>query len=132
HGLQYVPLRTLADEGGPNLPEDQVRAYASQFEVFDAELDDYRPASPSDHFPASGLDTAPDLSLMAKMRAGFSGPYGTGINQFLYGIGGPEYIYSLLTGYHEAPECAPDDFDGNYNVAFAAGGYPDECKDEMG
>src|SRR5690606_40218372 len=26
HGLRYVPIRTLADEGGPNLPEDQVRA----------------------------------------------------------------------------------------------------------
>ena len=24
HGLQYVPLRTLHDEGGPALPEDQV------------------------------------------------------------------------------------------------------------
>jgi len=28
HGLRYVPIRTLADEGGPHLPEDQVRAYA--------------------------------------------------------------------------------------------------------
>jgi ubiquinol-cytochrome c reductase cytochrome c1 subunit len=28
HGLQYVPLRTLSIEGGPGLPEDQVRAYA--------------------------------------------------------------------------------------------------------
>ena len=42
---------------------------------------------------------APDLSLMAKARAGFHGPQGTGINQFLNGTGGPEYIYSILTGY---------------------------------
>jgi len=28
HGLNYVPVRTLADEGGPALPADQVRAYA--------------------------------------------------------------------------------------------------------
>ena len=99
HGLEYVALRTLADEGGPNLPEDQVRAYAEQFEVFDPELDDFRAATPVDHFPASNIETAPDLSLMAKKRAGFHGPYGLGINQFLKGMGGPEYITALLTGY---------------------------------
>jgi ubiquinol-cytochrome c reductase cytochrome c1 subunit len=100
HGLRYVPLRTLADEGGPGLPEDQVRAYAAaNFEVFDAELDDFRPATPTDHFPMSNLENAPDLTLMAKARAGFHGPYGLGLNQLFKGIGGPEYIASLLTGY---------------------------------
>ncbi|WP_371225578.1 cytochrome c1 [Roseovarius sp. 2305UL8-3] len=100
HGLQYVPLRTLGDEGGPHLPEDQVRAYAEQnFEVFDPALDDTRPAKPTDHFPGSGLETAPDLSLMAKARAGFHGPYGSGMNQLFKGMGGPEYIYSILEGY---------------------------------
>ncbi|WP_243405106.1 cytochrome c1 [Pelagivirga sediminicola] len=132
HGLQYVPLRTLHDEGGPQLPEDQVRAYASQFEVFDEELDDFREAKASDRFPMSNLETAPDLSLMAKKRAGFHGPYGTGINQLLKGIGGPEYIYTLLVSYHDAPDCAPEDFPGSYNSAFASGGFPDECKDEAG
>lgn len=133
HGIKYVPIRTLSDEGGPQLPEDQVRAYAEQnFEVFDAELDDFRPAKPSDHFPANTGVGAPDLSLMAKARAGFHGPYGLGINQFIKGMGGPEYIASLLNGYHEAPECAPEDFEGYYNTVFAAGGYPDECKDENG
>ncbi|MFU8882673.1 MAG: cytochrome c1 [Rhodobacterales bacterium] len=99
HGLRYVPLRTLSDEGGPNLPEDQVRAYASQFEIFDPELDDFRNRVETDHFPMSNLEIAPDLSLMAKARAGFKGPYGSGINQLINGIGGPEYIYSLLLGY---------------------------------
>lgn len=100
HGLQYVPLRTLGDEGGPDLPDDQVRAYAADnFEVFDPELDDFRPALPTDHFPRSNLENAPDLSLMAKARAGFSGPYGLGLNQLFKGMGGPEYIASLLTGY---------------------------------
>ncbi|MDX5382295.1 MAG: cytochrome c1 [Rhodobacterales bacterium] len=99
HGLKYVPLRTLADEGGPNLPEDQVRAYAGQFEIFDAELDDFRPRTETDHFPGSSLSNAPDLSLMAKARAGFHGPYGTGLNQLFKGMGGPEYIHSLLMGY---------------------------------
>ncbi|WP_272001815.1 cytochrome c1 [Roseovarius sp. ZX-A-9] len=132
HGLQYVPIRSLSDEGGPHLPEDQVRAYAERYEVFDAELDDFRPAKPVDHFPGSTLDNAPDLSLMAKKRAGFHGPLGSGINQMFKGMGGPEYIYSLLTGYHEAPECAPEDFPGSYNAVFAAGGFPDSCKNEDG
>ncbi|GAA6180860.1 cytochrome c1 [Shimia sp. NS0008-38b] len=99
HGLRYVPLRTLADEGGPHLPEDQVRAYAAQFDIYDPAIDDDRSRIVTDHFPESGLENAPDLSLMAKARAGFHGPYGTGINQFFKGMGGPEYITSILTGY---------------------------------
>ena len=101
HGLKYVPLRTLADSDGVGLPEDQMRAYAEQnFEIFDPELDDYRAAKPTDHFPANDGAGAPDLSMMAKARAGFHGPYGLGINQFLFGMGGPEYIAALLSGYN--------------------------------
>lgn len=99
HGLKYVPIRTLADEGGPNLPEDQVRAYAEFYEVWDPEIRDWRPATQNDHFPESSMETAPDLSLMAKARAGFHGPYGLGLNQLFKGMGGPEYIVSLLEGY---------------------------------
>lgn len=100
HGLRYVPLRTLGDEGGPSMPEEQVIEYSKRFEVFDADLDDFREAIPVDHFPGSNLDTAPDLSLMAKKRAAFHGPYGLGINQLLKGTGGPEYIAALLShGY---------------------------------
>ena len=99
HGLQYVPIRTLADPGGPNLPEDQVRAYAEFWEVYDPELQDFRVATPNDHFPESGLENAPDLSLMAKARTGFYGPQGLAINPLINGIGGPEYIASLLVHY---------------------------------
>ncbi len=101
HGLQYVPIRTLSNEDGPGIPEDQVRAYIDQnyIEVWDEDLRDYRTATPNDNFPANDAAGAPDLSLMAKARAGFHGPYGLGINQFLFGIGGPEYIVSLLNGY---------------------------------
>ncbi|TMV05561.1 cytochrome c1 [Ruegeria sediminis] len=100
HGLQYVPLRTLADPGGVGLPMDQVRAYAAEnFTVYDPELDEDRPAIPTDHFPANTAAGAPDLSLMAKARAGFHGPYGLGINQLFKGMGGAEYIASLLDGY---------------------------------
>lgn len=101
HGLKYVPLRTLSDEGGPGLPEDQVRAYAKQFTVTDKETGEDREALPTDNFPANTGAGAPDLSLMAKARAGFHGPYGTGISQLVNGMGGPEYIYSILTGYTE-------------------------------
>jgi ubiquinol-cytochrome c reductase cytochrome c1 subunit len=99
HGLQFVPFRTLGDPGGPSLPDDQVRAYAEFYEVYDPEIEDWRPANPTDHFPSSSLENAPDLSLMAKARAGFSGPYGLGTNQLFKGMGGPEYIASLLAGY---------------------------------
>ncbi|MEZ5753241.1 MAG: cytochrome c1 [Paracoccaceae bacterium] len=133
HGLKYVPIRTLADPGGPQLPEDQVRAYAKQFTVTDRDTGEDREGAPTDHFPVSGLETAPDLSLMAKSRAGFHGPYGTGLSQLFNGMGGPEYIYSILTHYEENPECAPDGIDGYYyNTAFPNGGVPDSCKDEHG
>lgn len=99
HGLQYVAFRTLGDEGGPHMEEGQVKAYAALYEVFDPELDDYRAAIPSDMFPVSGFDGAPDLSLMAKARAGFHGPAGLGINQVIKGMGGAEYIASILAGY---------------------------------
>ena len=96
HGMKYVPLRDLTDLG---YTEAEVRAYAAQFDIYDPELDDTRPRTPVDHFPESGLENAPDLSLMAKKRAGFHGPYGTGLNQLFKGMGGPEYIVSILTGY---------------------------------
>lgn len=100
HGLKYVPLRTLGDDGGIGWTDEQVRAYASEtFSVYDPELEDDRPAIPTDHFPANTAAGAPDLSMMAKARAGFHGPYGLGINQLFKGIGGAEYIASLLTGY---------------------------------
>ncbi len=99
HGLKYVPIRTLADEGGPHLPADQVRAYAKNFTVIDKETGEEREAKSSDNFPANTGAGAPDLSLMAKARAGFHGPYGLGLNQMFKGMGGPEHIVSILTGY---------------------------------
>lgn len=121
HGLKYVPLRTLSDEGGPGLPEDQVRAYAADnFTVTDKETGEDRAALPTDNFPANTAAGAPDLSLMAKARAGFHGPYGTGINQLFRGMGGPEYIYSILTGYTGEEK---EEFGSTFyeNHAFAGG-----------
>ncbi|WP_207101507.1 cytochrome c1 [Paracoccus shandongensis] len=101
HGMKFVPIRTLHDDGGPGLPEDQVRAYAANLNpVLDPETGEERPRLPTDHFPTiTGEGMGPDLSLMAKARAGFHGPYGTGISQLVNGIGGPEYIHAILTGY---------------------------------
>lgn len=141
HGLKFVPIRTIGDAGGPGLPEDQVRAYAAAFpindedsnrQLYDIDKGEFRPLAPTDNFPAHKLAAAPDLSLMAKGRAAFHGPYGLGINQLFKGIGGPEYIHAILTGYEENPSCAPEDTEGYYNTAFPNGGVPDACKDEHG
>lgn len=138
HGLELVAFRTLSEEGGPGLPEEQMRAYAEFYEVFDETLfdgeGDFRTATPADRFPGSMLETAPDLSLMAKARAGFHGPAGTGLAQLFKGMGGAEYIASLMTGYVDEPECAleGEPMDGYYNIAFAAGGFPESCIDEKG
>ena len=101
HGLKYLAIRELGDDLGPHFPEAQVKAIAANFEVADEEGEpgDTRTAKPSDLFPENTGAGAPDLTLMAKARAGFHGPAGLGINQMLQGIGGPEYIYSLMTGY---------------------------------
>ena len=101
HGLQYLSFRALGDPTGPGLPEEQVRAIAAQYQCADPDLapGETRACLPSDRFPPNTSVGAPDLTLMAKARAGFHGPYGLGINQLLYGLGGPEYIASLLLGY---------------------------------
>jgi len=103
HGMQYVPLRTLGDEGGPHMSSEAVREFSKQFEAADtsddAEPGDTREAIPTDHFPLSADPNAPDLSLMAKARAGYHGPYGLGLSQLVNGMGGPEYILSILAGY---------------------------------
>lgn len=121
HGLKLVPIRTLSDDGGVGLPEDQLRTYAADnFEVFDAEEDDFRPATPTDNFPANTGVGAPDLSLMAKARAGFHGPYGLGINQLFKGMGGAEYIASIMSGYtgHTKEEAGTTFYE---NTAFPGG-----------
>ncbi len=120
HGLKFVPLRSLADPGGPHLPEDQVRAYAANYTAIDKETGEERDALATDNFPENTGANAPDLSLMAKARAGFHGPYGLGINQMFKGIGGPEHIYSILTGYTgEEKEEAGTTF--YQNTAFSTG-----------
>ena len=99
HGLKFLRIGALAAVGGPRLPEEQVKAYAKALTVIDAETGEERPATPADLFPANTAAGAPDLSVIAKARKGFSGPYGLGTNQLFKGMGGPEHIYSILTGF---------------------------------
>ena len=109
HGLKYVPIRTIGNEGGPNLPDDQVRAYADFYEVYDPEADEYRPAKPTDHFPESQFEGAPDLSSWPRRARAFTGPMAPASTRLLKGMGGPEYIVSLLKGYTARPRQRRDD-----------------------
>ena len=103
HGLQYVSFRSLGWASGPGYGPEQLRAIAALYQVPDTSDEalpgDMRDALPTDNFPANVNAGAPDLSLMAKARAGFHGPMGTGLTPLFRGLGGPEYIYSLLMGY---------------------------------
>ena len=134
HSMRLISFRNLADHGGPGFSEAQVKALAATFTVKDGPGEDGemfdRPGIPADRFPspfaneqaarnANGGALPPDLSLITKARAGW---YGT-INQLFNGIGGPEYVHAVLTGYEEPPaELAKDAPEGkHYNPYFANG-----------
>ncbi len=130
HSLKLVAFRNLAEEGGPGFTEEQAKALAAGYKVPD--LNDKgesveRDGRPSDYFPspypnpeaaAAALGAAPpDLSLITKSREGWHGTF----NQLINGIGGPQYIYSLLTGYEEPPADVAK-LEGKYfNPYFASG-----------
>ncbi len=134
HSLDLMYYRDLKALG---YNESQIRAYAAQFDVTDGPNDDgemfERPARPSDRFKgpydndkqaaaANGGALPPDLTLMAKARAPERG-FPTFIFDIftMYAENGPDYIYSLLTGYEEAPD-GVEVLDGlHYNPYFAAG-----------
>jgi cytochrome c1 len=134
HSMHLLSYRNLAEHGGPEFPEEQVKALAASFTVqdgpgSDGEMFD-RPGLPSDRFKSpfpneqaarnsNGGALPPDLSLITKSRAGW---YGT-FNQLANGIGGPQYVYSVLTGYETPPEeLAKEAPEGkHYNPYFASG-----------
>ena len=109
HSLRHIAFRNLADEGGPGLTANQVRALATSYKVpagpneqgqtVDANGNTLtRPATGSDYFPSpfpneqaarasNNGSLPPDLSMIVKAR-----------------VGGANYIYSILTGYgQQAP-----------------------------
>jgi len=83
HGMKFVAFRTLADEHGPGLTDEQVKAFIAEagYEIED-ENGDFKPAQTYDYFPEIKSAGAPDMSLLAKARAD-----------------GAVHIYSILTGY---------------------------------
>lgn len=98
HSMRLIPFRTLEQLG---FSEAEVKSLAAQYEVEDGPNDDgemfMRPGRPSDAFPSPYANEQaarasnngaypPDLSLMIKARPD-----------------GANYVYSLLTGYEEAP-----------------------------
>jgi ubiquinol-cytochrome c reductase cytochrome c1 subunit len=71
---------------------------------------------------ANGGALPPDLSLMGKARAAHRGFPGFVFDIFTqYQESGPDYVYSLLTGYGEPPHGVTCSAALNYNSAFLAG-----------
>jgi ubiquinol-cytochrome c reductase cytochrome c1 subunit len=98
HGMDRLAYRNLADLG---YTDAEIKAIAADVTVVDGPNDEgemfERPGLPSDRFKnpypnpqaAKAVNNGAypvDLSLIAKAR-----------------MGGPDYIYALLTGYEEAP-----------------------------
>ncbi len=111
--MKLVAYRNLTELG---FSEDEVKQIASEYMVTDGPNDDgemfERPALPSDKFvspyaneqvarAANGGALPPDLSLIIKARHD-----------------GPNYVYSLITGYKDAPEGFQMSEGKNYNPYF--------------
>ena len=135
HALSLVSFRNLGEPGALGYTPKQIEALAATFTVKDGpdqsgEMFD-RPGLPSDRMPspfanneqakaANGGALPPDLSLITKFRPGW---YGT-INQLVNGIGGPQYVYSVLTGYEDPPaEIASETPEGKYYNPYFANGH---------
>jgi len=118
HSMHYVSFRNLAEKGGPEFTEAQMKAIAAEYKVQDGpdQSGDMfeRPAEGKDKFlsPYANDEAAaatlgavpPDLSLIAKAREG-----------------GPDYIHALLNGYKDAPADVTVPAGGHYNPVFTAG-----------
>ena len=129
HGLELLAFRNLGEPGGPEFPPEQVRAFAQNWEVpfvnslsgeierRQAEVTDAIVGPYFDDVEAADLNggtVPPDLSVIVKARTGYHGI----ITQILEGGGGPEYVYSVLTGYAEEDPENFDAGDGYFNYYF--------------
>lgn len=113
HGIKRVPFRRLSDVG---FSEAEVKALAAEYQIVDGPNDDgemfERAGRPSDKFPSpyanekaaratnNGAYPA-ELSLIVKARPD-----------------GANYVYSLLTGYENAPDGFEVPVGGHYNHYF--------------
>lgn len=139
HSAHFLRFRNLGEPGGPQFGAAEVRALAAGYQVIDGPNDEgemyERPGLPSDRFvspfpnemaarAANGGAMPPDLSLITKARAGWSGSLATLYTTHLIkGIGGPEYVYSVLVGYQDPPaDLAAEAPEGkSYNPYFENG-----------
>jgi ubiquinol-cytochrome c reductase cytochrome c1 subunit len=135
HSMKLVAFRTLEDLG---YSEEQVKAFAAEYEVEDGPNDDgemfTRKATPADHFPspfaneqaaasANNGAAPPDFSLIAKARAVERGFPLFLIDIFTqYAESGPDYIYSLITGYDETPPTGMEIPESTYYNPYFVGG----------
>ena len=118
HSMKLLSYRNLTEKGGPEFSEEQAKAIASNFELTDGPNSDgemfTRAAKLSDKFvkpyqniqeakASNGGSYPPDMSVLVKARSG-----------------GPNYIYSLLLGYDEAPSDMTLD-DGVYYNSYMSG-----------
>jgi ubiquinol-cytochrome c reductase cytochrome c1 subunit len=167
HGLSRVAFRNLVQPGGPAFPEAGVRSLADGYKIDDGPNDQgkmfQRPGRLSDTIPppykneqeARSIQNGaypPDLSLMARARnVEYSGSLWFHPLSMLkdivtgYQEGGADYIYALMTSYHEKPPAyrrdgggklvAVDDKDVRdekavvrcVTVEKGVGGKPDTC-----
>ena len=98
HGMKRVRFRELEDLG---FTEDQIKKYSETFDIIDGpnELGEMftRPGEPSDTFvsPYKNKEEA---------KASFNGAYPPDLSLLTKAMkNGPDYIYSLLTGYEDPP-----------------------------
>jgi len=143
HSMEDMHFRNLADPGGPEFTEGQVKALAAEFKVTDGPDDNgkmfKRPGRPADPFPrpfpneqtaklANGGAVPPDMSVLAKARSyepydWFPADIGYALWSMLtqYQTQGPDYISALLQGFKKPPPGFKIEPGQNYNEVFAAG-----------
>jgi ubiquinol-cytochrome c reductase cytochrome c1 subunit len=127
HSLSMVAFRTLASTTGPHFTDEEAKAIAAGYSIADPTVESgERPGRPSDVFPPAPPfpgGNPPDLSLIAKARAVERG-FPTFIFDFFTQYeqaAGPDYIYSLLTGFQDAPAGFKVPDGSYYNPYFISG-----------
>lgn len=135
HSADELAFRNLAEPGGPDYAIDKVKELAAQYYVPDPDAKDgERTARPSDHWPspfASQKDARdanngaypPDLSVMAKAHA-IAKPFPAWLIDAATGDqdGGADFIYNVLTSYHDEPPKGVKLSDTEYYVGFLGAG----------
>ncbi|RYC33984.1 cytochrome c1 [Lichenibacterium minor] len=130
HAAKFLSFRNLAEAGGPQFSDSQVKALAATFKVQDGPDDSGnmydRPGRPSDPFPspfaneqaaraANGGAYPPDMSTLAKARSFERGGLWFLLEPFSqYQNEGPDYIHALLNGYKDDPPAGVKIPDGKY------------------